>query len=515
MLSIVRACAVVGLEGCIVEVETDFNPRAGIPTFSLVGLPGSAVRESKERVRAAIKNSGLQFPNKGYVVNLSPADLPKHGPAYDLAIAVGVLASTDQVPLRALESAVFIGELSLDGSVRHVKGVMPMVHTAYREGYDTVYVPAEDAPEAGLISELEVIPIESLGQLVEHVYGLNPIAPYQPQPVSLDDMTLPDDLVDFADIKGQEHVKRALEVAAAGNHNVLLQGPPGAGKSLCARAMPGILPPLSMPEALEATRIYSVADMLHSNQPLLRYRPFRAPHHTISQAGLVGGGTIPRPGEISLAHRGVLFLDELPEFGQKTLEVLRQPVEDKIVTISRASGSLTFPANFLLLAAMNPCMCGFYGDPVKNCTCTPTMIQRYQGRISGPMMDRIDIHVDVPRVEYDKLMGMGSGESSSAIRQRVQQARDRQQQRFDGLKGLFANADMGPGEIQAYCVLTGEARQVLELSVRQMQLSARAYHRVMKLSRTIADLADSDKIEVTHVAEALQYRPKEAYTWKS
>jgi magnesium chelatase family protein len=506
---------VVGLDGCIVEVETDFNPRAGIPSFSLVGLPGSAVRESKERVRAAIKNSSLQFPNKGYVVNLSPADLPKHGPAYDLGIAVGVLAATDQMPLRALESAVFIGELSLDGSVRHVKGVMPMVHTAYREGYETVYVPVDDAAEAGLVSGLDVIPVESLGQLVEHVYGLNTIPPYQTDPVTLDNAPVPDDLVDFSAIKGQEHVKRALEVAAAGNHNLLMQGPPGAGKSLCAKAMPGILPPLSMPEALEATRIYSVADMLRSDEPLLRFRPFRAPHHTISQAGLVGGGTFPKPGEISLAHRGVLFLDELPEFGQKTLEVLRQPIEDKIVTISRASGTLTFPANFLLLAAMNPCQCGFYGDPIRACTCTPTMIQRYQGRISGPMMDRIDIHVDVPRVEYDKLIGMENGESTASVRARVNQARHRQQQRFESYPGLFANADMGPGEIQQFCVLTVEARQVLELSVRQMQLSARAYHRVMKLSRTIADLDASENINVPHVAEALQYRPKEVNVWKS
>jgi len=358
MLAIAHACAVVGLDGCIVEVETDFNPRAQIPIFSLVGLPGSAVRESRERVRAAIKNSGLQFPNKGYVVNLSPADLPKHGPAYDLAIALGVLAATDQVPIRALESALFIGELSLDGSVRHVKGVMPMVHTACREGFETVYVPAEDAAEAGLVGGLDVIPVRSLGQLVEHLYGLNPIAPYTGDQISLDHAPVPDGLVDFRDIKGQEHVKRALEVAAAGNHNVLMQGPPGAGKSLCARAVPGILPSLTMAEALETTRIYSVADMLHTGMPLMRHRPFRAPHHTISQAGLVGGGTVPKPGEISLAHRGVLFLDELPEFGQKTLEVLRQPIEDKIVTISRASGTLTFPANFLLMAAMNPCQCG-------------------------------------------------------------------------------------------------------------------------------------------------------------
>lgn len=509
MLATAYACAIVGLEGCIVEVEVDFNPRAQLPMFSLVGLPGSAVRESRERVRAAIKNSGLQFQNKVYVVNLSPADLPKHGPAYDLAIAVGVLAATDQVPLQALESALFVGELSLDGSVRHVKGIMPMVHTAYQEGFERIYVPAEDAPEAGLVEGIDVIPVESLGQLVEHLYNLNPIPPYQAQPIALDDLPLPEGLVDFAMIKGQEHVKRALEIAAAGNHNVLMQGPPGAGKSLCARAMPGILPPLTMAEALETTRIYSVADMLHNDQPLLRYRPFRAPHHTISQAGLVGGGTMPKPGEISLAHRGVLFMDELPEYGQKTLEVLRQPIEDKIVTISRASGTLTFPANFLLVAAMNPCICGFYGDPVRACTCTPTMIQRYQGKISGPLRDRFDIHVDVPRVDYDKLMGTEEGESSASVRARVVQARARQQERFEGHAGLFANADMGPGEIQQLCVLTAEARRVLELSVRQMQLSARAYHRVMKLSRTIADLADSEMIEVQHVAEALQYRPQQ------
>ncbi len=473
----------------MVEVQVDFNPRAVIPAFTIVGLPSAAVKESRERVRAAIKNSRLQFPNKAYVVNLSPADLPKYGPAYDLAIAVGVLAATDQVPLAALEGVLFVGELSLDGSVRHVKGVMAMVHAAREAGFDTAIVPAADVVEAGLVQGPRIYPVESLGQLVEHLYDLNPIAPYRPSSTRLGEAALPDGMVDFADIKGQEHVKRALEIAAAGNHNLLMTGPPGAGKSLCAQAVPGILPALTMEEALDVTRIYSVADLLHSDQPLMQQRPFRAPHHTISRAGLVGGGTLPRPGEISLAHRGVLFLDELPEFGQRTLEVLRQPVEDGVVTISRASGALTFPANFLLLAAMNPCQCGYYGDPVKPCTCTPTMIQRYQGRISGPLMDRIDIHVDVPRVEYDKLLGMERGESSAQVRTRVEAARQRQQTRFKEEAGLFANADMGPGEVQRYCNFTAEARQVLELSVRRMQLSARAYHRIMKLSLTIADLA--------------------------
>ncbi|MBZ0275997.1 MAG: YifB family Mg chelatase-like AAA ATPase [Anaerolineae bacterium] len=511
MLAIVNACAIVGLDGCIIEVQTDFNPRAGVPLFTIVGLPDSAVKESRERVRAAVKNSNLQFPNKAYVVNLSPADLPKHGPSYDLAIAVGVLAATDQLPLHAIEKALFVGELSLDGTVRHVKGVMPMAHTAFTEGFETLYVAAEDAPQAALVEGIQIIPVESLGQLVEHLYGLQPIPPYQRgEDAFRGYAALPDDIVDFADVMGQQHVKRALEIAAGGGHNVLMSGPPGTGKTLLARAMPGILPSLSYEEALEVTRIYSVADMLPSDAPLIQARPFRAPHHTISQAGLIGGGAIPRPGEVSLSHRGVLFLDEAVEFSGKALEVLRQPMEDKVVTISRARGTLTFPANFLLVMARNPCPCGYYGDPVKPCTCTPTMITRYQSRLSGPLLDRIDIHVDVPRVEYDKLMGTERNESSVSIRERVEAARDRQRQRFRDFPAIFANADMGPGEVRQFCGLTADARQLLELSVKRMQLSARAYHRVLKLSRTIADLAGSDSIQVPHVAEAIQYRPKSA-----
>ena len=508
MLAIVRACAVIGLDGCIVEVQTDFNPRAGLPSFAIVGLPDNAVRESKERVRAAIKNSGLQFPNKAYVVNLSPADRPKHGPASDLAIAVGVLAATDQLPLEPVEQAVFVGELSLDGSVRHVNGVLPMAYAARLDGYQEIYVAAADAPQAALVEGIDVIPVESLGQLVEHLYGLAEIPPFTMDPATASDSAHDVDAVDFADIKGQEHVKRALEIAAGGNHNVRLNGPPGAGKSLLSRALPGILPPLTMGEALEVTRIYSVADMLPGDHPLMRTRPFRAPHHTISQAGLVGGGTIPRPGEVTLSHRGVLFLDEVVEFSQKVLEVLRQPIEDKIVTISRARGTLTFPANFLLVMAMNPCPCGYYGDSTRPCTCSPGLITRYQGRLSGPMLDRIDLHVDVPRVEYDKLMGIERGESSASIRARIERARARQETRFAGREGLFANADMGVSEIQEFCPLTAEARQLLDISVRRMQLSARAYHRVLKLSRTIADLSACDTIDVQHVAEAIQYRPK-------
>lgn len=510
MLAIVHACAVVGLDGELIEVQVDFNPRAGIPAFNIVGLPDSAVRESRERVRAAIKNSALAFPNKMYIVNLSPANLPKHGPAYDLPIAVGVLAATDQVPLKALEDALFIGELSLDGRVRHVKGVLPMAHAALLAGHTTIYVPAEDAAQAALIEGIQVIPVETLGQLIEHLYGLQEIPPCPGPDITLDNAPLPDDLVDFADVKGQEHVKRALEIAAAGGHNLRMVGPPGVGKSLLARAMPGILPRLTLEEALEVTRIYSVADMLHGDQPLVHHRPFQAPHHTISQAGLVGGGTMPRPGAISLSHRGVLFLDEINEFGPSVLEVLRQPIEDRVVTIGRARGTLTFPANFLLVAAHNPCPCGYYGDTTRACTCTPAMITRYQSRLSGPLLDRIDIHVDVPRVEYDSLMSHERGETSAAVRARVEAARARQTARFHEYPTIFANADMGAGEVQQFCILRPEAKQLLELSVRRMQLSARAYHRVLKLSRTIADLSAADEIDVPHVAEALQYRPRQS-----
>ena len=509
MLAQVMSCAVVGLDGVPVTVEVDFSPYAGQAQFNIVGLPGNAIKESRERVRTAIKNSGLKFPMKRYTVNLAPADIPKDGPAYDLPIAVGALAATDQAPLDALEGAMFVGELSLDGKLRHVKGALACAYAAQHMGLSAIYVPEEDAAEAALIPEIDVIPVPTLGHLVEHLYGLRAIPVFQRDGAPpVDEALLLQGLVDFAEIKGQEHVKRALEVAAAGNHNLLLSGPPGAGKTLMARALPGILPAMSIDEALEVTRIYSVADLLPSDSPLLRARPYRAPHHTISQAGLVGGGRLPRPGEITLAHRGVLFLDEFGEFGRGALEVMRQPIEDKKVTISRANGTLTFPANFMLVAAMNPCPCGYYGDPSHECTCSPSTIRRYQQTISGPLLDRIDIHVDVPRVDYDKLTSHSVGESSASIRARVESARDRQRQRFAKQTRLHANGDMGPGDIRRYCQLTPEAESLIKVTLRQMQLSARAYHRVLKLGLTIADLAGSPVIDVPHLAEAIQYRPR-------
>lgn len=508
MLARTYACTVLGLDGYVIEVEVDFNPTA-LPAFIIVGLPDSAVQESKERVRAAIKNSGLRFPMKRYVVNLAPADIRKVGPVYDLAIAIGCLAVTDQVPLPTLENAMFVGELSLDGSVKHVSGVLPIAFSAQQAGFTRIYVSVEDAPEAALVPDIEVIPIPSLGHLVEHLYGLNPIPPYRRSESQNRLLNTPSDaLIDMRDIKGQEHVKRALEVAAAGSHNLLMVGSPGVGKTLMARALPGILPGLSWEEALEITRIYSVADSLSNGHNLITQRPFRSPHHTISEAGLVGGGTIPRPGEISLAHLGVLFLDEFPEFGIHTLEVLRQPLEDKRVTISRARIALEFPANFMLVAAMNPCPCGFLHDPVHACTCTNAMIRKYQQRISGPIIDRLDIHVDVPRVDYDKLTGTGHGESSQDVRARVEHARQIQRERFKGISHLHANADMRPKEIEHFCQTTPEAAQLLKVTLHKMQLSARAYHRILKLARTIADLDGSEIIGVPHLAEAIQYRPR-------
>jgi magnesium chelatase family protein len=495
----------VGLEGVIVEVEVDYTN--GLPGVTIVGLPDAAVQESRERVQTAVKNAGLHFPRHRIVVNLAPAVVRKEGPAYDLPIALGVIILADYLPHDVVDQTLVIGELSLDGSVRHTRGILPMAATARANGYKRMFVPEVDAPEAALIPDLEIYPVKSLADLYDHLSGRRLIQQYQPTDNILEPLFIP---TDFSEIKGQEHVKRALEVAAAGGHNVLMVGSPGAGKTLLARALPSILPEMSIEESLDVTRIYSVADQLPAGTPLLRHRPFRAPHHTISHAGLVGGGNIPKPGEISLAHRGVLFLDEFPEFGTRVLEVMRQPMEDKVVTISRAKGSLTFSANFQLLAAMNPCPCGFFSDPQKPCTCAPAVVTRYQKRISGPLLDRIDIHIEVPRVDYEKLSSNRVSETSESIRQRVQAARDIQNKRFSNgkAKDIVCNADMRVGEVRQFCQLQAEGQSLMRAAMSQLNLSARAYHRILKLSRTIADLAGSEEIQSVHLAEALQYRPK-------
>ncbi len=503
MLAKVKSCAVVGLEGAIVEVEVDIS--AGLPSFTIVGLPDAAVQEAKERVRAAIRNSGFSFPTRRIVVNLAPADLKKAGPAYDLPIAIGILLSSEQVSADVSQT-MLLGELSLDGSLRHTSGILPMVAVAHQAGLDDIIVPEADAGEASLIPGTKVMPVTSLSQLAAYLRG--EIAPPECKPVDLEEEPPPaHSAADLTHIKGQEHVKRALEVAAAGGHNIIMNGPPGSGKTMLARALPTILPPMTTEEALEVTKIYSVTGMLPSDTPLMRRRPFRSPHYTISNAGLVGGGQWPRPGEISLSHRGVLFLDELPEFGHSVLEVLRQPLEDKVVSISRAQGSVTFPANFMLVGAMNPCPCGYYGDPFRQCTCPASLVSRYQRRISGPFLDRVDIFVEVPHIDYEKLADNRLGEPSEKVQARVVAANSIQRSRFQGTK-LTSNTEMTPAEVREFCQVEESAQGLLKAVMKQLYLSARAFHRILKLARTIADLEDGEIIRAHHLAEAIQYRPR-------
>ena len=503
MLAKVKTAAVVGLEGHLVDVEVDIS--SGLPAMTIVGLPDTAVQEARERVRAAIRNSGYTFPMKRTVVNLAPADLKKAGPSYDLPIAVGILLSSEQVNVDASQT-IFLGELSLDGSLRHTNGILPMVALAKEKKIATIIVPEVDAREASLIEGVKIIPITSLSQLVSYFRGEIPAPEYKSDKVG-DYFSLPFPTTDLAYIKGQEHVKRALEVTAAGRHNLIMCGPPGIGKTLLARSIPSILPPMTTEEALEVTKIYSVSGLLPPDTPLVRQRPFRSPHYTISNAGLVGGGHWPKPGEISLSHRGVLFLDELPEFGHSLLEILRQPLEDKVITISRAQGSVTFPANFMLVGAMNPCPCGYYGDPFRQCTCPPSLVSRYQKRISGPFIDRVDIFVEVPHIDYEKLTDDRLGEQSDKVQARVKAARSRQLKRFEGTK-LTCNAEMTPTEVREFCQVEESAQSLLKAAMKQLYLSARAFHRILKLARTIADLENSDIIKANHVAEAIQYRPR-------
>jgi len=507
MLAKIISAAVVGLDAVPITVEVDIAAM-GLPSFTIVGLPDKAVEESKERVRAAIKNTGADFPPKRIIVNLAPAHLPKEGPAYDLPIALGILIASEQLRVAEvdLKDSIFVGELSLDGNLRRTWGILPVALMAREKKFKNLFISKDNLQEAQILDKIGVFPAVSLRQLFDH-FATNkkiPKAPFK----KLKYQALESSEYDFENVRGQESAKRALEIAAAGSHNVLMRGAPGAGKTLMARSFPTILPKLTFEESLEVTKIYSVANLLDSDTPIIQTRPFRSPHHTTSHIGLIGGGNVPRPGEISLAHRGVLFLDEFAEFPRHVLEALRQPMEDGHITISRAAGSVRFPARFTLIAATNPCPCGFFGDEKRECTCMPGAITRYQKRISGPILDRIDIHVSVPAVKVEKLTKEINSEPSAKIQSRVQTAKEIQLRRFKGTK-ITSNAEMNNKQLKSFASLDVQSILLLKQAIVKLNLSARAFHRVVKIARTIADLEPSPKIKSNHVAEALQYRPSD------